>query len=257
MASPQIENGHIDIANTIADKLCSYRLSGQEWQVVWVILRKTWGWLLDPNQKNGSKKKMDRIALSQFEALTGIDRRKCHSLLNKLVGKMVVKKTVTQKGDRIVITYGFQKNFDLWKVSPKKVTVTQKGDGVSPKKATKVSPNWGLTKEKKETITKDKELYTSNFLSFWNSYPRKIGKGKAFESYQKIKQPRPSLKIILDAIEIQNKTDQWKNTSFIPHPATWLNARRWEDELTPINNTDKIKTITDREQEDKELFANR
>ena len=55
MASPQVENGHIDIANTIADKLCSYRLSGQEWQIIWVILRKTWGWLLDPNQKNGLK----------------------------------------------------------------------------------------------------------------------------------------------------------------------------------------------------------
>lgn len=44
MASPQTENGHIDIANEIADKFCSYRLSGQEWQILWVLLRKTWGW---------------------------------------------------------------------------------------------------------------------------------------------------------------------------------------------------------------------
>ncbi|MBT3807689.1 MAG: hypothetical protein HOG03_24340 [Desulfobacula sp.] len=127
MASPQAENGHIDIANTIADKLCSYRLSGQEWQIIWVILRKTWGWLKDPKNKYGDKKKMDRIALSQFEQLTGIDRRKCHTLLKKLTDKKVIKRCVTQKGDRIVITYGFQKNYDLWKLSPKKVTVTQKG----------------------------------------------------------------------------------------------------------------------------------
>ena len=28
--------------------------------------------------------------------------------------------------------------------------------------------------------------------------------------------------------------DQWNrdNGQFIPHPATWLNQRRWEDELT-------------------------
>ena len=114
-----------------------------------------------------------------------------------------------------------------------------------------------INKNGKNEKNVKEEIYTSNFLDFWNAYPRKIGKGKAFESYQKIKQPRPSLKIILDAIEIQNKTDQWKDTSFIPHPATWINQRRWEDEITPVNNTDKIKTKTDREKEDKELFANR
>lgn len=160
MASPQIENGHIDIANTIADRFCSYRLSGQEWQVIWVILRKTWGWLQNPKYKNGIKKKMDRIALSQFAELTGIDRRKCHVILKKLVTKKVIKKTVTQKGDRIVITYGFQKNFDLWRVSPKKVTVTQKGTKVSPKKA-----------PTKETIQK-KEIY-SRVINYLN---KKTGK---------------------------------------------------------------------------------
>ena len=57
MANPQPDKGHIDIANTIADKFCSYRLSGQEWQMVWVILRKTWGWLVNPKNNNGVKKK--------------------------------------------------------------------------------------------------------------------------------------------------------------------------------------------------------
>ena len=72
MANPQRENGHIDISNEIADKLCSFRISGQEWQIIWVVLRKTWGWLQDPKNKKGPKKKMDRIALSQFQQLTQI-----------------------------------------------------------------------------------------------------------------------------------------------------------------------------------------
>ncbi|WP_413911758.1 hypothetical protein [Desulfobacula sp.] len=101
---------------------------------------------------------------------------------------------------------------------------------MSPKEVTKVSPKKVNTKEKKETITKDKELYTSNFISFWESYPRKIGKGAAFKAYQNIKNPKPILQIILSSIEIQNKSDQWKTIEFIPHPATWLNQRRWEDE---------------------------
>jgi hypothetical protein len=97
----------------------------------------------------------------------------------------------------------------------------------------------------KEKESKEKEtIYTSNFISFWESYPRRIGKGKAFESYKKIKDPRPSLQIILDAIKIQNKTDQWKDVSFIPHPATWLNQRRWEDEFEPLNGSQVSKIET-------------
>lgn len=155
MASPQIEDGHIDIANTIVDKFCSYRLSGQEWQVLWVVIRKTWGWLEDPTKKNGRKKKMDTIALSQFAELTGINRRKCHALLKSMIDKCILKKVVTQKGDTLSISYGINKDFDTWKVSPKKVTVPKKGDRVSPKKATGVSPKKAHTKETlKETIQK-------------------------------------------------------------------------------------------------------
>ena len=165
MASPQIENGHIDIATTIVDKFCSYRLSGQEWQIVWVVLRKTWGWLENPKDKNSPKKKIDRISLSQFEQLTGIDRRKCHELLKKLIKKKVLKKAVTQKGVKVTIRYGFQKDFDRWLLTPKKVTVTQKGDGVSPKKVSKLSPKKVNTKETlKETLTK--EIYTSDSIEF-------------------------------------------------------------------------------------------
>ena len=37
------------------------------------------------------KKKMDRISLSQFEALTGINRHRCHHLLKGLIEKRVIK----------------------------------------------------------------------------------------------------------------------------------------------------------------------
>lgn len=199
MASPQIENGHIDIANTIADKFCLYRLSGQEWQIVWVILRKTWGWLVDIKNKNGPKKKMDRIALSQFEQLTGIDRRKCHSILKKLVAKKVVKKIVTQKSDRFVITYGFQKNFDLWKVSPKKVTVTQKGNKTITQK--------GAHKR----YIKDKELY-SRVVTYLNKKTKKHYKPGS-KTTKKLIDARIKEKFLPEDFKtvIDNKTRQWIN----------------------------------------------
>jgi len=243
MASPQIENGHIDIANAIADKLCSYRLSGQEWQIIWVILRKTWGWLKSPKKKNGLKKKMDRIALSQFEKMTGIDRRKCHLLLKKLIKKQVIKKSVTQKGDRFVITYGFQKNFDLWKVSPKKVTVTQKGDksvtqkGIhkryikdniadSPESAT---TNYYLTKSGKKLVGKKLET----FEEFWEIFNYKKGKAAAADSWNKITGLSKNLsnKIFIAAkIEADNRKELLRKGQSPKWAQGWLTERRWEDE---------------------------
>lgn len=74
--------------------------------------------------------------------------------------------------------------------------------------------------------------YTDEFSSFWKLYPRKIGKGAAFRSWKKIKSPVETLKLITTALEWQKKSDQWtkSNGQFIPHPATYLNQRRWEDE---------------------------
>jgi phage replication O-like protein O len=234
MANPQIENGHIDIATEIVDKLCSYRLSGQEWQIIWVILRKTWGWLTEPKNRNSPKKKMDRIALSQFEQLTGIDRRKCHVLLKKLITKKVIKKTITQKGDRTDITYGFQKNFDLWKVSPKKVTVIQKGDRVSPKKVSKLSPKKMNTKDiLKETITKDiKKIIKRKTL-----FPDNYNLEKKHIDYANSKGITDNLDDIFEGFCINHRK---RGTQFVDWYAAWQtwirNKIKWDKEKQGVDD---------------------
>jgi hypothetical protein len=71
--------------------------------------------------------------------------------------------------------------------------------------------------------------YTDEFLEFWKVYPEKVGKGKAFESWNRIGPPRPSVDEIKQSVERQKKSRKWKE-GFVPLPATWLNQRRWEDE---------------------------
>lgn len=74
--------------------------------------------------------------------------------------------------------------------------------------------------------------YTQEFEEFWNAYPNKIGKGHAYTAWKKIGGAYLLLGYMLKALEWQKKTDQWRseNGKYIPHPTTWLNARRWEDE---------------------------
>jgi hypothetical protein len=66
------------------------------------------------------------------------------------------------------------------------------------------------------------------FQSFWTTYPRKVGKIKAWRAW-----PGDSLlPKILEALAWQTKSIDWTKDrgTFIPHPATYLNQGRWEDE---------------------------
>jgi hypothetical protein len=73
------------------------------------------------------------------------------------------------------------------------------------------------------------------FGKFWSAYPRKQGKGAAERAFAKINPGAELLARMLATIERQKGTDQWRKNlgRFIPYPATWLNQRRWEDEITP------------------------
>ena len=88
--------------------------------------------------------------------------------------------------------------------------------------------NKNKNKDKKKN--KDKCLLDAGaFDSFWSAYPRKEGKQKAKEAFGKVEVP---LEELLAALDQQKKSPQWTrdNGQYIPHPATWLNGKRWEDE---------------------------
>ena len=79
-----------------------------------------------------------------------------------------------------------------------------------------------------------KETYKeSAFDEFWALYPKKKSKGQAEKAFTKLS-PSPDLFTkILNAIEAAKLTEQWQKDGgqFIPYPATWLNAKGWEDEI--------------------------
>lgn len=70
------------------------------------------------------------------------------------------------------------------------------------------------------------------FGEFWAAYPRKVGKANCQKWFEKHKVDRKTLDAMLTSIAYLKTTEQWKKDDgkFIPHPQTWLNGRRWEDE---------------------------
>ena len=67
------------------------------------------------------------------------------------------------------------------------------------------------------------------FDYFWELYPKKIGKKKCQDYFDK---HRPDMEPIVEALEWQIESEQWnkKDGQFIPNPYTYLNQQRWLDE---------------------------
>lgn len=71
------------------------------------------------------------------------------------------------------------------------------------------------------------------FQAFWAAYPAKKAKQNAIRAWKKIGVTAELFGTIMQALEQAKRSPQWTRDGgrYIPHPATWLNGRRWEDEL--------------------------
>lgn len=72
------------------------------------------------------------------------------------------------------------------------------------------------------------------FERFWDAWPKghKKARRSAVRAWDKLKASDKLLDRMAEALQQQMQSDQWKR-GFVPYPATWLNGRRWEDEVEP------------------------
>lgn len=67
----------------------------------------------------------------------------------------------------------------------------------------------------------------AGFDEFWTAFPKKKSKiyaRKAWDTH------RPDLQKVLDALAWQCREWAKDDPKYIPYPASWLNAGRWDDE---------------------------
>ncbi len=92
------------------------------------------------------------------------------------------------------------------------------GSGIEPLKKRKGGPG---------------EKENQAFERFWAVYPRHQKRKPALAAWEKINPDENLLRQILEAVERDKKSDQWRDPKYIPLPASWLNAAQWEDEPLP------------------------
>ena len=148
MANPQLEDGYVRIANELVEKgFMRLKLSPNEWQILWVVIRKTYGW----------HKENDPISVGQFVGKTGMKRRHVSRNLKKLVDRNILLKN--DKG--YINKFGLQKDYEKWVYSPlgKNKSVTQEGD------TSETITHSGDRVSPKQVTTKEKRNYTKEIVS--------------------------------------------------------------------------------------------
>ncbi|MFA5323413.1 MAG: replication protein [Smithella sp.] len=114
MASPQKENGYTAIANEIMDALIASNLSGQDFKIALLILRKTYGF----------NKNEDVVPLSQMSKATNMHHIRC----SQVVGRLQLMKilTVTENINGLGKKYKFNKDFEQWGTVNKNINRLEK-----------------------------------------------------------------------------------------------------------------------------------
>jgi len=71
------------------------------------------------------------------------------------------------------------------------------------------------------------------FEHFWAQYPKKQAKKPARAAWDKLRPNDELFRKIIEALKGWKRTEQWQKSDgeFVPLPGTWLNQRRWEDEI--------------------------
>lgn len=105
MASPQLADGYVRIANELMEELARRDFSAREWRVLMVVIRETYGM----NRKDAP------LSSSYIAAKTGLDASNVRKTVRGLLTQAVLVKT-GEASFSAAASVGIQKDYDLWTV---------------------------------------------------------------------------------------------------------------------------------------------
>ena len=69
------------------------------------------------------------------------------------------------------------------------------------------------------------------FQKFWDYYPRHESKQAAIRAWDRLSPSPELIDTMAKALKVQTQSKSWQDGIGIPYASTWLNNRRWEDEV--------------------------
>lgn len=109
------------------------------------------------------------------------------------------------------------------------------GADAEPADPTREAPPVTLKKPKRKPSEP-----AAGFEEFWSGYPKKDGKADAIAAWNRIAPDADLVARIVADVRRRSAGEDWRREQgrYIPLPATYLNAKRWEDEgVVPTGGT--------------------
>jgi len=205
------------------------------------------GWVRDPNLTMKAKGLLTYLLSHEAGFTLTLDRisrdtKDERTAIRSAVGELV-------KNNYVVTKQGRQRDGRLgpmtWVIQDPG-TASQKPHTVNPT-ADNVTTIEEHLKEKQL-----KETITQNFEIFYRIYPRRMERKTALRAFQKALASATVAEVLEGAARFANDPNL-PAKSFIPYPATWLNAGSWEDEALP----DRVKSKSELDQEAQKAYEAR
>lgn len=91
-----------------------------------------------------------------------------------------------------------------------------------------------------EKSREETETDAVKFKAFWNAYPRKKAKADAEKAW-KAARINGDFDAVMAALDVHKKSTDWlkDDGKWVPYPASWINGKRWEDEISSSNSSDE------------------
>jgi len=86
----------------------------------------------------------------------------------------------------------------------------------------------------------------ATFDDFWLIYPRRVAKKDAKRAWDKIT-PKVQMQALIALADWRQVWLSRGELQYVPHPASWLNGERWDDELPEDFNRSRIVPAANRE----------
>jgi len=167
-------------------------------------------------------------SLSSLSNETGLTIKQVRRAISVLEDTNELGKETTNLNTLISVTY-----YDKYQNEGKQRA--NEGQTKGKQRATTNNDNKG-NKDNKNNITDDKEQYS--FEDFWDDYDNKKGRKKCENIWKKLTQD--------EKLKIKNTVKHFKAYKPFedythPNPQSYLNGKRWEDELPEDNRTEAEK----------------
>lgn len=177
---------------------------------------------------------------------TGLSVQNVRTALKHLKMTGEIECNVTRYGLLIfAVKYAFFQDQQSTANTPPQLELTRNQHGTNTELTTYKENKNIRNKE----IKKESTIGAHDFENFWNLYPKKTGKQKAEEEWQRIiSSGETDPADIVSGLEtiVSKQWDRWPESEkrYIPAPARWLQEHRWTDEpdeYVPKGTAKKVK----------------